>query len=81
MLHTCHLGGGHRHDRTGNMAVATARHVTACSTTGHTLLAEGEAGQYLHIQVCHRGALRFGKALDVVVREGDVLLEFGGDSG
>ncbi|OIQ75322.1 hypothetical protein GALL_430090 [mine drainage metagenome] len=75
MRHARHACGGHRHHRAGDMAIAPARHIAARRRHRDQLLPGDQAGAQFHLHVGHAGALRLGKARDIIVRIGDIVLQ------
>ena len=75
MLAARNLGGGHRHDGAGDMAVAPAGHVTARRGHRDGFLPRDQPGHDLHLDVLQRRLLRLGEFFHIGMGEGDVLLE------
>ena len=76
MLAARDLGGGHGHDRAGNVAVAPARHVTTSGIHRDCLLPGDHAGHDFEFDIRKGAFLRLGKAAHVVMGEVDILLQF-----
>jgi hypothetical protein len=81
MFAACHLGGGHSHDRTGDMAVAPTRNIAACRLDGDAFLTSDQTRNHLHLDILQRGLLGFGKAAHIGVAEFDIALDLLGDEG
>ncbi len=74
-----HLGGGHRHDGAGDMAVAPTGHIAARRIDRDRLLPGDHARHDLDLDIRDGRLLHLGKAAHVVMGELDVLLELLGN--
>ena len=72
MLTTGDFGGGHGHDRTGDMAVASTGNVAARRIHRDGFLAGNHAGNDLKLDIRERAFLRFSKAAHIVMGKLDV---------
>ena len=75
MLAAGDFGGGHRHDRAGDVAVAPAGHVAARRRHRDRLLPGDKARRQLGLDIGQRAFLKLGKTAHVVMGKADVSLE------
>ena len=75
MLNAGNPRRGYGHDRAGNMAVAAAGDVAPCRGDGDQALTGHQTGDNLHLDILDGIPLTRGEAANVVVGEGNVVLE------